>query len=91
MRKVTKKWTTKNGTKIRICDMGDSHLINSIKMLKRYAQCIQIEYPWPNFRGEMAQYYAEQEYDIITTSPPEKLIPILEDLMRDAERRNIDD
>ena len=38
MRKQTKKWKTKFGEKIRICDMSDNHLLNAIRYLERFAK-----------------------------------------------------
>lgn len=35
--KHTKKWTTKEGVKIRVCDMTDSHLEHTIKHLDKVA------------------------------------------------------
>ena len=38
MRKQTKMWKTKDNRKIRICDMADDHLSNTISFLRRYAE-----------------------------------------------------
>lgn len=60
-RKQTKLWTTKNGTRIRICDMSYSHLKNAIAMLERKAkydheEAINSAYEcMDSFNGEMAQ------------------------------------
>lgn len=54
-------WTTKSGEKLRIVDMTDSHLVNTIRMLER--KCVNHDTMiYPSFGGEMAQYYAEQEF-----------------------------
>lgn len=43
IRKQTKKWRTKDGRLIRICDMSDSHLVNTIQLIrKRRAELIYI-------------------------------------------------
>ena len=43
MRKQTKFWKTKNGHRLRICDMTDNHLLNTIDMLKRYAKKLALK------------------------------------------------
>jgi hypothetical protein len=89
MRKVTKKWKMQNGTKIRICDMEDSHLLNTIKMLDKMSNIVKRKTPYPNFNGEMAQYCAEQDHDRMLEATPEYFFPIYEDLYNEAERREI--
>lgn len=61
-------WTMRDGTKIKVGDMSTSHVINSIKMMKRSLDkwseeeaaawsCLSM------FQGEMAQYYCEKDID----------------------------
>ena len=60
MRKVTKMWTTKDGTKVRICDMTDQHLENTIRMLERAHDQIQDE-PFCDFCEESEWLELERE------------------------------
>ena len=93
MRKVTKYWTQKNGQKIRICDMTDSHLLNAAKLLQRNAQAERSNMPYPMFTGGMAQYYAEAEYYAMwekgEAELAETVYPIYEYLYAEIERRNL--
>ena len=45
-----KYWTMRDGTKIKITDMTDSHLINTIKMLERNYNKLMLSMfsPYPN-------------------------------------------
>jgi|TARA_Y100000034_G_scaffold26755_1_gene31845 hypothetical protein len=95
IRKQTKLWTTKEGRKIRICDMSDTHLINTIKMFIRKANQIKRELPYPSFYGDMAQYYAEQEWDALMDQHPIDIareeFPIFDSLEDDFYRRELGD
>ena len=89
-RKQTRLWTMKDGEKIRICDMADSHLENSIAMLDRALRRLQRDMPYPEFQGDMAQYYAELDWDRLQESVPEDQYPIYGNLVEDRERRKWD-
>ena len=98
MRKCTKLWTMKDGNKIRICDMGDSHLANTIKMIERMAEhktqnAITLGYRvLCMMQGEMAQYHIEgelrhlEDYGI----DPSEMSPLYGDLLGDQTRREIE-
>ena len=93
MRKQTKKWTTKDGRKIRICDMLDEHLENTINRLIREAEVRRYEAirfymssPGPN--GDMAQMLFDQEQEAVFDSCVEDFLPpIYTNLIREKERR----
>lgn len=91
----TKKWTMRDGTKIRIKDMGDGHLVNTIRMLKRYGALVKrhtemIYLCGPTPQGDMAEYAFNQEFDRVMDADPEEFAPdILEDLCAEADRRGL--
>lgn len=49
LRKQTKLWPTKSGIKLRICDMSNSHLIHSIKMMEEMAKIASDNMPLLSF------------------------------------------
>jgi hypothetical protein len=59
-------WKTRDGQYISVTDMEFSHLCNTIRFmrrtfdLERYRRSIP---PFPNFNGDMAQLFAEQEWE----------------------------
>ncbi len=91
MKKQTKHWTTKSGEKIRICDMLDEHLKNTIAFLERNARFVADVAIFPSFQGEMAQYYAEQQYDNMVEDPIEFFCvgTIYDDLVTEQLRRGL--
>lgn len=99
MKPVKAKWTTKTGQKIRICDMTDSHLCNTIAMIERNApkyQAADISAGYSTLsclQGEMATYCAEQELDRLEETSPEDYIrethPLYEKLCKERDRRKL--
>ena len=69
----TKKWTTRDGTKVRIMDMMDSHLLNVYKMLMRVGQArkhnAEMAYLYCGEpQGEIAQLDFERELNSVLWS-----------------------
>jgi hypothetical protein len=64
IRKVTKIWTCKDGRRVRICDMDNQHLVNTVRMLERKmedAQSAMNPFMYPPPQGEMALMAWENE------------------------------
>ena len=86
-RKVTKVWTTREGERVRICDMTDEHLRNAIASCERLHAQAQSGLPFPIFGGDMAQFCAERDYDSFQASGPEESFPLYLDLCDEQLRR----
>jgi hypothetical protein len=94
MRKQTIVWKTKNGKKIRICDMSDQHLINAIVYIKRtaiaYMESAIRDAEWllSFVTADMATYYAEQDMrSAYEASWDDYVSPLYWILELEAERR----
>lgn len=81
-------WKCKDGRTLRISDMETSHIINSMRMLERMHEQMLWSMPAPCFQGEMAQMYAEQEFDAYMDSSVEDVFPIYKHLEKELLKRN---
>lgn len=85
---MSKEWKTKNGRKIRVCDMETSHIENSLSMLKREG-CIDPETlsfylscrP-PTADGALMAF--EREFDRVISAPISSFINLFKE---ELERR----
>ena len=73
-------WTMRDGTTIKIEDMTDSHLLNSMKMLERNVKDMREDTEvqacgfLSSLQGEMASYYAEQDVDALMSMSDEEFL-----------------
>lgn len=95
IKRQTKLWKMKNGRKIRICDMTDNHLANTIDMLYRYVKHKELYYLTTGYHaldslhGEMALMQMEGNVQSLEENglDPYEEVPILENLELEQQRR----
>lgn len=80
-------WTTADGRVLIIAEMDTDHLINAINFCRKKHSVAALEIPYPSFQGEMAQYYAEAEWESLVSSSAEEAISGLQDLINELEWR----
>ncbi len=93
----TKCWTQRDGTKIRIKDMGDQHLLNTIAMLERNAQNrrdqeLNAAYSVSaTLSGEMASFCCDQDIDSMEQDADGEMFlhPLYDEMVEEAARRKI--
>ena len=90
-RKQTKLWTCKDGTRIRICDMTNAHLLNAIAFLDRHTAGVEtalVTAPNP-FTGDIASDLFDQEQDTVLEEglDPSDVTPLYDNLIAERERR----
>lgn len=94
------KWTCKDGTKVSIRKMTDSHLLNTIRFLRRRAPVLlgrEISAAWSvlsTLQGDMAQFQCENDISRLEQTDPQEWIenmPELSAMLREAKRRNLEE
>lgn len=94
IRKQTAVWTTREGQRLRLCDMADSHLLNTLRFLKRavHAQEVALVLSAPAMNGEQAQYAQDQAFDEVMCEPEEHecaMPPIYDKMLVEAKRSGL--
>lgn len=91
-------WQTKDGRVVKITDMDDEHLVNSIRLLKRVVRKMRFSRDlagWSalNFvQGEMAEYAIESYLELDARLSDEEWLGVhtpYEELIGEAKRRGI--
>jgi hypothetical protein len=103
-RKVTKVWKQKDGKKIRICDMTDKHLVNSLNLVERKILEYRIEAIWSEANEfcdlgvviddaretlEGARQTFNRISELINKIPPGEGAELYESLLKEYNRRGL--
>ena len=88
-------WVTKDREKVRISDMGDRHLSNTIEFLRRnrYAYELQYALSIPDDLGDAASLAVDQEIESICSMTTDEALSLLvspyERLLSEAKHRGL--
>jgi hypothetical protein len=84
-------WTTRDGTTVRITDMPDTHLMNTIRLIERgHARAIGFYLLSPGPQGEMAKDAFDQEFDDLDEGGPAAFNEKYDPLTEEADKRGLD-
>lgn len=97
MRKITAIWKTRHGGSIRVCDMTDSHLLNTMRMLEKRSEVLSQEAVDSGYavlssmNGEMAQYSIESDLREMEENgvEVEEFFPVYAQMRKEAWRRGL--
>ena len=92
-------WTTRDGTVVKVKDMSDKHLLNTIRFLRRTAgrereslACSMDAYS-ASTSAEMASWAAEREAERLFQMSDDEFLeegcPVWEALLSEADRRGL--
>jgi hypothetical protein len=92
----TKFWKTRDGRKIRVCHMPDTHLLNTIRFMERQAAAHERDavraglHVLTVLRGEMALLSVEQELDCLMEQGV-RMPDIYHDMVEEATQRGLEE
>jgi hypothetical protein len=89
-RKRTKVWTTKAGEMVRVCDMADSHLLNTIRFLERAELADGLALAClPGPTADHAQDAHDEAIRELAERSPGDVWPIYDDMVDEAMDRGL--
>lgn len=92
-------WTTKDGQRLHVSEMTDSHLLNTIRFIGRNAFAFQMRDAFElwngaeSTNGEMASYSLEQEGERIAEMSDWEYLEhheVYQAMLREAKRRGLE-
>lgn len=90
--KQTSRWKTANGDKVRICDMTDDHLVNTIRFLEKRARLMVAKFlRMTSPHGDVATVLFDSMIEELSDPQAwqDEVPPIYWKMREDARRRRI--